>query len=677
MAEEQNTQNQQVPPNQGQAAGTAPVSGATASPVQAAPAVQVVQDVPAQAVAAPSPASVAAPAPTPAPAPAPAQTQTGAAAPEPVSANVAAMANPAMQEEIEAKQPAVPGAPAQEVPAIKEEKNAEQSNKNPQSVDQTLEKINRGFKERATIEKARQLNMQYINISVTPINPDLLKLLTPETVKTALIMPFFKIGKKVRIAVADPQNAVTKAALQELINKGYELNINLASDDGILDASKLYESEQYKVKKVMDTRLSEDKIKAYEQEIKQLEDLKNRLPNISSEEAVYLVSVGALKTGASDMHMEPEEKSTRLRFRIDGVLHKIFDIEKGVYTNIVNQIKYQCKMKLNINNEPQDGRYSFTVNERKVDVRVSILPTEFGETIVCRLLDSGRKIVEFEEMGFWGENLQHIEHLTKISHGMILITGPTGSGKTTTLYTMLDKFNKPESKVITLEDPIEYHLAGISQSQINEKRGYDFAGGLRSILRQDPDVVMLGEIRDLQTAETAAQAALTGHVLLSTLHTNSAIESIPRLINIGLPPFMVAPSLNTIIAQRLVRRICPACQKIEAVPKAEFDELTNMVEMIKKIRPSLSDLTVPTELPKAPGGEVCSHTGYKGRVCVVEVVNIDFEMRDLILNKASSTKLIEAARRKGMLTMREDGVLKVLKGLTTLEEVHRVTAIVE
>lgn len=677
MAEEQNTQNQQVPPNQGQAAGTAPVSGATASPVQAAPAVQVVQDVPAQAVAAPSPASVAAPAPTPAPAPAPAQTQTGAAAPEPVSANVAAMANPAMQEEIEAKQPAVPGAPAQEVPAIKEEKNAEQSNKNPQSVDQTLEKINRGFKERATIEKARQLNMQYINISVTPINPDLLKLLTPETVKTALIMPFFKIGKKVRIAVADPQNAVTKAALQELINKGYELNINLASDDGILDASKLYESEQYKVKKVMDTRLSEDKIKAYEQEIKQLEDLKNRLPNISSEEAVYLVSVGALKTGASDMHMEPEEKSTRLRFRIDGVLHKIFDIEKGVYTNIVNQIKYQCKMKLNINNEPQDGRYSFTVNERKVDVRVSILPTEFGETIVCRLLDSGRKIVEFEEMGFWGENLQHIEHLTKISHGMILITGPTGSGKTTTLYTMLDKFNKPESKVITLEDPIEYHLAGISQSQINEKRGYDFAGGLRSILRQDPDVVMLGEIRDLQTAETAAQAALTGHVLLSTLHTNSAIESIPRLINIGLPPFMVAPSLNTIIAQRLVRRICPACQKIEAVPKAEFDELTNMVEMIKKIRPSLSDLTVPTELPKAPGCEVCSHTGYKGRVCVVEVVNIDFEMRDLILNKASSTKLIEAARRKGMLTMREDGVLKVLKGLTTLEEVHRVTAIVE
>lgn len=581
---------------------------------------------------------------------------------------------PVQTQPIPAKQPAQDaGTPA----VMTKEKSAVEQDKAPQSVDQTLEKINRGFKERATIEKAKQLNMQYINISVTPINPDLLKLLTPEIARSALIMPFFKIGKKVRIAVVDQENPLTKAALKDLIDKGYELNINLASDDGILEAVKLYESEQYKVKKAIDTRLSEDKIKAYEQEIQQLEDLKTKLSSISSEEAVYLVSVGALKTGASDIHLEPEEKSTRVRFRIDGVLHKIFDIDKGIYTNIVNQIKYQCKMKLNINNEPQDGRYSFTVNERKVDVRVSVLPTEYGETIVCRLLDSGRKLVEFEEMGFWGENLQHMEHLTKISHGMILITGPTGSGKTSTLYTMLDKFNKPESKVITLEDPIEYHLAGISQSQINEKRGYDFAGGLRSILRQDPDVVMLGEIRDLQTAETAAQAALTGHVLLSTLHTNSAIESIPRLINIGLPAFMVAPSLNTIIAQRLVRRICPACQKIEEVPKAEFDELTKTVETIKKIRPSMTDITIPTQLPNAPGCDVCSHTGYKGRICVVEMVTIDFEMRDLILNKASSTKMIEAARRKGMLTMREDGVLKVLKGITSLEEVHRVTAIVE
>lgn len=549
-----------------------------------------------------------------------------------------------------------------------------------QSVDQTLEKINRGFKERACIEKAKQLNLQYINVSVTPINPDILKILPPGTVKASLVMPFFRIGKRLRLAVADPDNIATKAALQQLASEGFELNINLASEDGILEAARIYETDQYVIKKEIDTKLSEDKIKAFEQEIQQLSELKTKLPTLSSEEAVYLVSVGALKTGASDMHFEPEEKFVRVRFRIDGVLHTIFEIDRATYNNLVNQIKYQCKMKLNINNEPQDGRYSFEVNERKVDVRVSALPTEYGETFVCRLLDSGRKVVEFEEMGFWNENLHQMEELTKISHGMILVAGPTGSGKTTTLYTLLEKFNKPERKVITLEDPIEYHLPGISQSQINEKRGYNFADGLRAILRQDPDVVMLGEIRDLQTAETAAQAALTGHVLLSTLHTNSAIESIPRLINIGLPPFMVAPALNTIISQRLVRRICPACQKPQAITESERTELAKVLETIKKIRPSLSkgtELAIPAELPKAPGCEICSHTGYKGRICVVEMLNIDAEIRDLILNGANSGKITELARAKGMLMMHEDGILKVLKGFTTLEEVHRVTAIAD
>lgn len=547
----------------------------------------------------------------------------------------------------------------------------------PETVDKTLEKINRAFKERATIQKAKQLGMDYINVSVTPINPDLLHLIAPETAKNALIMPFFKIGKRVRIAVADPSNPATQAAMNDLKTRGFDLNVNLASDNSILEAMRLYETEQYKVKKEIQTVLPEEKIKAYEQEIQQLSGLKEKLSSISSEEGVYVISVGALKTGASDIHFEPEEKAIRVRFRIDGVLHKIFDLDKGVYSNLLNQIKYQCKMKLNITNEPQDGRYSFTVNDRKVDVRVSDLPTEFGETLVCRLLDSAKQVIGFEEMGFWGENLQHLEHMTQLSHGMVLITGPTGSGKTTTLYTLLEKFNRPESKVITLEDPIEYHLEGISQSQINEKRGYDFANGLRAILRQDPDVVMLGEIRDLQTAETAAQAALTGHVMLSTLHTNSAIETIPRLVNIGLPPFMVAPALNTIIAQRLVRRICQACQKMEAVPAAEMDELKKVAEVIQQIRPSLGQIQIPGELPKAPGCDICSHTGYKGRIVIVEMLNIDFELRDLILNKVSTTKMIEAARRKGMLTMREDGIMKVLKGITTLEEVHRVTSIVD
>lgn len=537
-----------------------------------------------------------------------------------------------------------------------------------------LVKINRQAKEKSTQEKARELGLSYIDIAATPINPDLLKLIPPEEAKSALLMPFFRLGKKLRITVADPTSPTTRATIESLKTQGYAININLASDDGILEALRLYSSPQYRIKKELDTNLDEEKIKAYEQELETLKQLPEKIKAIPSEEAVYLINVGAYKTGASDIHIEPEEKFVRFRFRIDGILHEIFTIDKSVHTNFVNQLKYQCKMKLNINNEPQDGRYNFTINDRKIDVRVSALPTEFGETFVCRLLDSGRHLATFEELGFSGANLRKIERLTKISHGMILVTGPTGSGKTTSLYTMLSKFNSPEAKIITLEDPIEYHLEGISQSQINEKRNYNFAEGLRAVLRQDPNVVMIGEIRDLETAQTASQAALTGHVVLSTLHTNSAIESIPRLINVGLPPFMVAPALNSIIAQRLVRKLCTNCQVLRSISEAKKEELKQIVDSIKKVQPAL-EVELPEKLSFPAGCELCSHTGYKGRVCIVEMLEVDFEIKDLILNKASTTKMIEAARRKGMLTMKEDGVLKVLNGETTLEEVYRVTSV--
>ncbi|HMR00832.1 MAG TPA: GspE/PulE family protein [Candidatus Gracilibacteria bacterium] len=542
------------------------------------------------------------------------------------------------------------------------------------SPEEKLGKINREAKEKAAAQRARELGMSYINIGTTPINPDLLHMIDPQVAQSALILPFYKLGKKVRVAVADPQNPETLKVIEELKQQGYAINVNLASDDGLREAMKLYESEQYVVKKEIETKLDEEKIKAYEKEIQDLQSLETKLPTLTSEEAVYLINIGALKTGASDIHFEPEEEDVEMRFRIDGLLHSIFRIDKTTFTNIANQIKYQCKMKLNITNEPQDGRYSFLVNERKVDLRVSVLPTQFGETFVCRLLDSQRHVASFEDMGFTGKALAHTRQMLNIKHGMILITGPTGSGKTTTLYQLLEKFSNESNKTITLEDPIEYHLKGISQSQINEKRGYDFANGLRAILRQDPDVVMIGEIRDLETAETAAQAALTGHVLLSTLHTNSAIEAIPRLINIGLPPFMVAPALDTIIAQRLVRKFCPACSYSEKISAAKKEELQKKLDLIKNMQPSL-ELEIPDELPTAPGCSVCSHTGYKGRIAVVEVLDVDNEIKRLILEKASSTKLIEAARKKGMMTMYEDGVIKVIQGLTSLAEVHRVTAI--
>lgn len=543
-----------------------------------------------------------------------------------------------------------------------------------QKIESGLAKINRQAKEKATQEKAASMGMNYVDIAITPINPDLLKLIAPDVAKANLIIPFYRLGKKLRVTVAHPTNPATREVINQLKAQGYLININLSSDEGILEALKLYETDQYKVKKEISTRLDEAKIKNLEKELEELSRLGEKIKNVSSEEAVYLVCVGALRAGSSDIHLEAEDKYVRARFRVDGLLHEVFRIDKSIWTNLSNQFKYQAKLKVNVSNVPQDGRFNFQVNERKIDVRVSVLPTEFGESFVMRLLDSGRHLVTFEELGYSGQYLQKIQKLTQISHGMILMTGPTGSGKTTSLYTMLAKFNDPQAKIITLEDPIEYHLEGISQSQINEKGGYTFASGLRSILRQDPEVIMIGEIRDLETAETASQAALTGHVLLSTLHTNSAIETIPRLVNIGLPAFMIAPALHTIIAQRLARRICPHCQEQKAIPASQMEELQRTIETIKSVRPA-ENIAIPETLPVASGCDICSHTGYKGRVAVVEMLEVDFEMKDLIMNKASTTKLIESARRKGMITMREDGILKVLQGITTLEEVHRVTSI--
>jgi len=538
------------------------------------------------------------------------------------------------------------------------------------SVQEGLGKIQRDQKEKAIAEKAQLMKLPYIDLRNIHVNPDLLKLMEPEEAKAAMLIPFYKSGKKLRIAIAHPTKKETHSLIKRFKNEGYLLNINLTSDESVQEALQFFNSDQYVVKKKLVTEV--DKIEAYEKEIELLKEIEKKIPTVTSAEAVNMINIGAIKTGASDVHYEPEENFVKVRFRIDGILHEIFEIDRKTFVNIGNQLKYISQMKLNVVEIPQDGRYSFQVNDRKVDVRVSALPTEFGETFVCRLLDSGKKFLKFEEMGFMGVYLSRIQKLTELSQGMILVTGPTGSGKTTTLYSMLQEFNSPDRKIITLEDPIEYHLDGISQSPINEKRGYTFGSGLRSILRQDPDVVLIGEIRDLETANTASQASLTGHVVLSTLHTNSAVETIPRLVNIGLQPFMIAPSIHTIIAQRLVRRICPYCQEMKPIEKSQLDEINKILPAIKNIWKSL-DIEVPTALPQPKGCDKCSHTGYKGRLVIVEMVPMDFELRELILKKESSIKLITAARKKGMITMREDGVIKVLMGLTTLNEVFRVT----
>lgn len=533
-----------------------------------------------------------------------------------------------------------------------------------------LGQINRDLEEKAAREHAQDLKLPYVDVDMFPINPDVLHLVKEEDARKACAMPFFKSGKKVRIAVTDPAKPETQEMLKNLESMGYELQIHLASNVSLNEAFRHYSSAQYKLKTEAKNIVEEKEIK-YEKELENLALLKDKIAALPSEEALNTLHVSAIKAGASDIHYQPEENECVIRFRIDGVLHNVFSVGKDVYANLANQLKYKAGMKLNITTVPQDGRFRFIVNERKIDVRVSSIPTEYGESFVCRILDSGKHFGNFDELGFTGKSLEILKKSCELAQGMVLVTGPTSSGKTTTLYVLLNKFNQPEVKIITLEDPIEYHLQGITQSQINEKRGYNFADGLRSILRQDPDVVMIGEIRDLETAEACAQAALTGHVVLSTLHTNSAVETIPRLITIGLPPFMVAPSLSVVIAQRLVRRICDACKKERPVTPKEKEIFEKTLQEIKSIDPSVN-ISVPAAVKVQQGCEACSVTGFRGQMIISEVLHVDSEIKDAILANKSANDIFVIARKRGMLTMHEDGILKVIAGHTTLDELHRV-----
>lgn len=539
-----------------------------------------------------------------------------------------------------------------------------------QNSDQALGKINREFEERAAMQRAKELKLPYIDVASFPVNPDILHVITPAEAKRSLVMPFFKTGNRLRLAVLDPNNSGTKKIIEKLEANKYEVQVNVASAAAIAQALRLYASDQYRAKEDIKNIVKDEEIH-YEKELKSLMEVKDKIPALPAEEALNTLNVSAIRAGASDIHYQPEETACTVRFRIDGVLHTVFELMPEVYARLAGQIKYKAKMKLNVTNEPQDGRFKFLVNERKIDVRVSSLPTEFGESFVCRILDSGRRFMSFEELGFTGKSLEILERSADLAQGMVLVTGPTSSGKTTSLYVLLNRFNKPEEKIITLEDPIEYHVEGVTQSQVNEKRGYNFASGLRSILRQDPDVVMVGEIRDLETAEVCTQAALTGHVLLSTLHTKGAVDTIPRLMTIGVPAFMISPALSLIVAQRLVRKLC-SCAKDRAVSAKEKALIEKTLNDIKVVDPSVK-AEIPAKLKVANGCEKCNKTGFRGQLVISEAFEVDDDIKEAILKNVSAPEIFALVRKKGMVTLWEDGVLKVIAGQTTLDEVHRVT----
>lgn len=386
-------------------------------------------------------------------------------------------------------------------------------------------------------------------------------------------------------------------------------------------------------------------------------------------ELIELIMLGSIFLTASDVHFEPEEKNVRLRVRLDGMLHDILDIPSEIYHQLLSRIKLLASLKLNVHNKPQDGSYSIEMGKNfpEIEIRTSSLPASFGESVVMRILNP-ESLKSIEELGLREDLLKLFRKEIERPNGMIIVTGPTGSGKTTTLYAFLKYLKRPEIKMITIEDPIEYRLDGVSQTQVDEKKGYSFASGLRSIVRQDPDVILVGEIRDLETAQIALQASLTGHLVFSTLHTNDAAGTIPRLTSLGAEPVNIGPALNMVVAQRLVRKICKKCGTER---KPTLEELEQIKKTAKTFGKKIDGKIL---VPEPRGCKECNFTGYKGRVAIFEAFISNDEIESLILKNPSIPEIKKVAFKQGMFKMFEDGILKVLEGTTTMEEVRRVAS---
>lgn len=403
----------------------------------------------------------------------------------------------------------------------------------------------------------------------------------------------------------------------------------------------------------------------FKENITHLKSLREFFLENTNKDITYIIKIlmiGTVFLKGSDIHTEPTKEKTIIRARIDGMLTNIAEIDHHLYKKILSRIKLLSKLKLNIEKKPQDGRFSVVFGGSKIEIRVSTLPSEYGEAIVMRILDP-KSLINLDQLGLRKDLEKLFNHEIEKPNGMIIVTGPTGSGKTTTLYAFLKKISKPNNKVITIEDPIEYHLNGITQTQVDEKRGYTFVSGLKSIVRQDPDTILVGEIRDEETAKIAIQASLTGHLVLSTLHTNDAIGSIARLEALGEVVTNIAPAVNIIIAQRLIRKICKNCRKLE---NANKEELT----LFKKELPFLNLENI--KIAKAIGCDACNNTGYKGRIGIFEALVLDDEIKNFLVSSPSLIQLKEKAIQKGMTSIKQDGLIKVLKRETTLEEIKRV-----
>ena len=526
--------------------------------------------------------------------------------------------------------------------------------------------------EKQTELSASQAGLDYVNLFGFPISPEALVLIPEERAREISAVCFLYDGHNIRIGCLDYNSQVEEEISR--LKEVYFSNIKtyLISKNSLDYAFEAYKSVPKTKKYESGVEISETNLEKFKEDISSYKSLNDKINDVNITDVITLMLATAIKVGASDVHIEAEEAGVAIRLRIDGVLQDAATISREKWHKIVTRLKILAKVKINIDNKPQDGRYTIHLTGRSIDVRCSFLPTAFGESVVMRLLDSSVTTLEFEGLGIRPEIMLQLQREIDKPNGLILTTGPTGSGKTTTLYAIINKLNKPGTKIITLEDPIEYQMPGINQSQVDSKHGYSFSDGLRSILRQDPNVVMVGEIRDLETAEISVQASLTGHLVLSTLHTNDAAGVIPRLIDIGVKPYFLSPSINAVIGQRLVRKLCPYCREVHEPNIEEAEQLNKILSVVSP----KANLNIPAKLPiiykAGTGCEHCSFIGYKGRLGIYEIFTMDDKIKQLTAENAPSFKILQQAIENGMITMLQDGVLKALDGITSLEEIYRV-----
>ena len=550
----------------------------------------------------------------------------------------------------------------------------------PDDLQLQLNQIKREAEERDAQRRAQQEGIPYLSPERISLNLEALALLDEHSAREGHCAIITAKEKRIAVIIYDPKYSKTKEALKLLEEMGYAATlyiVSLSSLSRILDQYRFVSATHAAISGSVD--VEEDKTDTtvsikYLNSIAQVKETINaHLGKGKTSSIMDILLLGAIANRASDIHLEPKEKTAKIRYRVDGLLNDVIDdIPHDTYRALISRIKLLSNLKLNIRDEAQDGRFTINLTERPdIEVRVAVAPSEFGEVVVMRILDAQAISLDLKDLGLRSDDLDIIQEQLKRPNGMALNTGPTGSGKTTTLYAFLKHRLSPEVKIITIEDPIEYHLDGIEQTQVDNEGEYTFASGLRSLMRQDPDIILVGEIRDKETAEIAVQASLTGHLVFSTVHANEATGAIPRLLDLGVKANSLAPALNLLIAQRLLRRLCEKCKK-EVTPDQKIKEqiksfLAHLPERVNKEPYANISLYEPV------GCEYCNHTGFRGRIGVYELLVVDGALQELITKEAGQREIDTLVKTKGFVSMQEDGILKVITGITTFSEVEDIT----